>query len=167
MTSAVRYLAQAVLYGLVAVLFGYFSANPPYTHFPSDQAMVRLSFAHGADRRGECRRRTPEELGNLAPNMRTPMVCPRERLPVLVELEIDGAPLYAAELPPSGLNKDGPSRAYQSFSVAPGRHVLIARLRDTARSEGFDYEQSVAVDLAAGQHLVVDFRADIGGFVFR
>ena len=60
MTSPLRYLGQAVLYGLVAILFGYLSANPSYTHFPPDQAMVRLSFTHGADRRGECRQLSAE-----------------------------------------------------------------------------------------------------------
>lgn len=167
MTSVARYLGQAVLYGLVAVLFGYLSANPSYTHFPPDQAMVRLSFAHGADRRGECRRLSAEEIAETPPNMRVAMICPRERLPVLVELELDGALLYSAELPPTGLSGDGPSRAYQSFTVAPGLHTLTARLRDTARADGFDYDAATDVDLAPGQHFVIDFRDDIGGFVFQ
>lgn len=167
MTSAPRYLGQAVLYGLVAALLGYLSANPSYTHFPPDQAMVRLSFAHGADRLGECRRLSAKEIADLAPNMRVPTICPRERLPVHVELELDGALLYSAALAPTGLNSDGPSRAYQSFAVPPGRHTLTARLRDTARAEGFDYDTAIDIELAPGQHFVIDFRADIGGFVFR
>ncbi len=167
MTNVARYLGQGVLYALVAATLGYFSAAPSYTHFPPDQAMVRLSFTHGADRRGPCRQLTAEEMGQLAPNMRVPTVCPRERLPVHVELELDGALLYRAELPPTGLNSDGPSRAYEAFAVPPGRHTLTARLRDTDRSEGFDYDVSTEVDLVPGRHLVIDFRADIGGFVFR
>lgn len=167
MASAARFLGQAVLYGLVAVFLGYFSADPPYVHFPPDQAMIRLSFAHGAERRGECRQLTAEELQRLAPNMRVPTVCPRERLPVFVELELDGELLYRAELPPTGLNSDGPSRAYESFAVQPGRHTLAVRLRDTARTDGFDYDRVAEVELAPRQHLVIDFRADIGGFVFR
>ncbi len=167
MTSALRYLGQAVLYGLVAVLLGFLSANPSYEHFPPDQAMVRLSFAHGADRRGECRQLSDEEMADLPPNMRVPTVCPRERLPVHIELELDGTLLYAAELAPTGLNSDGPSRAYQSFTVPPGRHTLTARLRDTARVDGFDYDTTTEVELVPGQHFVIDFRDDIGGFVFR
>ncbi len=167
MTSAARYLAQIALYVLVAATLGYFSAAPSYTHFPTDQAMVRLSFTHGADPVGPCRQLTTEEIGQLAPNMRVPTVCPRERLPVLVELELDDTLLYRAELPPTGLNSDGPSRAYEAFAVPPGRHTLTARLRDSDRSEGFDYDASTEVDLVPGRHLVIDFRADIGGFVFR
>ncbi len=167
MTRATRLLGQAALYALVAATLGYFSAGPSYTHFPPDQAMVRLSFTHGADRRGPCRQLSADEIGQLAPNMRVPTVCPRERLPVLVELELDGTLLYRAELPPTGLTSDGPSRAYQAFAVAPGRHVLTARLRDSDRGEGFDYDVSNEVDLVPGRHLVIDFRADIGGFIFR
>lgn len=167
MTNAARYLGQAILYALVAATLGYFSASPSYTHFPPDQAMVRLSFTHGADPIGPCRKLTAEEIGQLAPNMRVPTVCPRERLPVLVELELDGALLYRAELPPTGLNGDGPSRAYQAFTVPPGRHTVTARLRDSDRAEGFDYETETEVELAPGRHFVIDFRPDIGGFVFR
>ena len=167
MTNAARYLGQGVLYALVAATLGYFSTAPSYTHFPPDQAMVRLSFTHGADPRGPCRQLTAEEMGQLAPNMRVPTVCPRERLPVHVELELDGVLLYKAALPPTGLNSDGPSRAYEAFAVPPGRHILTARLRDTDRSEGFDYDVSTEVDLVPGRHLVIDFRADIGGFVIR
>ena len=167
MTRALRYLGQAVLYGLVAILFGYLSANPSYTHFPPDQAMVRLSFVHGAERKGECRQLSAEEIADMPPNMRVPAICPRERLPVTVELELDGARLYSAELAPTGLNSDGPSRAYQSFAVEPGPHPLTARLRDSARADGFDYDTATDVDLAPGQHFVIDFRADLGGFVFR
>jgi hypothetical protein len=86
-------------------------------------ALIKLSFAHGAQKE-DCRPRTAEELAKLPPNMRRPMVCARERLPVAVELLLDGAPLYQAVLPPTGLAGDGPSRAYQRFAVPPGQHEL-------------------------------------------
>ena len=41
------------------------------------------------------------------------------------------------------------------------------RLRDSARSESFDYEREVEVDLVPGQNFVVDFRAEAGGFIFK
>jgi hypothetical protein len=126
-------------------------------------ALIKLSFAHGAQKE-DGRRRTDEELANLPPNMRRPMVCSRERLPVAVELLIDGAPLYQAVLPPTGLAGDGPSRTYQRFAVAPGRHELSARLRDTDRAEGFDFERTAVVELAPAQSLAIDFRAEMGGF---
>jgi len=158
---------QAVFYLAVAALLGYFSVRPAYVHFPPDEAQVTLSFAHGAKRKGECRRLSAEEIAALAPNMRRPLDCPRERLPVFVGLELDGKLVYEAELAPTGLAGDGPSRAYQSFKVASGRHRLVAKLRDSAREAGYDYESAREVELAPGQRLVVDFHADTGGFNFK
>jgi hypothetical protein len=166
MARPLAYVGQGAAYLLLALGIGYFSDRPAYTHFPPEMALIKLSFAHGA-KKEECRRRTPEELASLPPNMRRPLACSRERLPVTVELLLDGAPLYRAVLPPTGLAGDGPSRAYQRFAVPAGRHELVARLRDTGRSEGFDYERTAVLELAPAQSLAIDFRAEMGGFVLR
>jgi len=167
MAEALRYVGQAAVYGLIALALGYFSDSPAYTHFPPDRALVKLSLVHAGAPAGECRRRTADELAELAPNMRKALDCPRGRLPLLVELSLDGALLYRESLPPTGLSGDGPSRTYQRFTVAPGRHVLAARLRDSARTDGYDYEREAEVELAPRQSLAIDFQAETGGFVFR
>lgn len=166
MASLLRYLGQAAVYGLFAIGVAYCSQSPDFTHFPPDMAMIKLGFSHGADRVEPCRQRTPEELQALPPNMRRPQECSRERLPVVVELQLDGELLYRDSLPPTGLAKDGPSRIYQRFAVPPGRHELVARLRDSRREEGFDYEERAVVDLAPQQSLAIDFRPETGGFIF-
>jgi hypothetical protein len=167
MSAGLRYGGQTVVYGLICLLIGYFANAPTYTRVPADLALLKLSFAHGARSRGECRRLSREELENLAPNMRKPVVCPRERLPVAVELEVDGRVLYAATLPPTGLSGDGPSRAYERFVLPAGRHRVVARLRDSARAEGFDYVSDREIELAPGQSLAIDFAAVSGGFRFE
>ena len=48
-----------------------------------------------------------------------------------------------------------------------GRHELIARLRDSDRRDGFDYERTAMVELAPAQSVAIDFRPEMGGFVFR
>jgi hypothetical protein len=68
---------------------------------------------------------------------------------------------------PSGFADDGPATVYQRFVVPPGRHELTARLRDSRRTEGFDYEARAEVELAAQQNFVVDFQARAGGFIFK
>ena len=166
MLRPLQVLGQGVVYLVIALLFGLFSDWPRFTYFPADQAQIMLSFAHGAQRKGECRRLTAEEISELAPNMRRPMVCPRERLPVVIEVIVDDKPLYRASLPPSGLSGDGPSQVHRGFVVAPGTHRLTVRLRDSARTDGFDYERSETITLRARQNFVIDFRADTGGFVF-
>lgn len=166
MASIFQYLGQAIAYTLFAVVLGYFATKPAYTYFPPDKAQIKLSFGHAADHETECRRLTQEELNQLAPNMRRPMDCPRGRLPVLIELELDGELLYSAELPPSGIAGDGVSTAYKTFAVEPGQHQLVARLRDSSRSEGFDHEKSSVITLSPQQNFVIDFHPSRGGFLF-
>ena len=166
MRKLVQLGGQALAYALFAVAVGYFATRPAYTHFDPDQALIKLSFSHAGQRKGECRRLTPEELARLAPNMRRPLDCPRERVPLRVELLLDGEALFRADLPPSGLAGDGASTVYRKFPVAPGRHRLTARLRDSPRTEGFDYESEREVMLEPRQNFVVDFKAASGGFIF-
>jgi hypothetical protein len=87
--------------------------------------------------------------------------------PGLCRLEIDGRPVYRANLPPSGIASEGPSRVYERFVLPEGDHDLAVRMRDTGRSEGFDHESTRHIALASEQMLVIDFRAETGGFVFR
>ena len=164
-TKTLRYAGQAAVYALLALAIGGLSSAPSFTYFPAGNALVRLSFAHSAKPRGECHRRTAEELAALPANMRRPFDCPRERLPVHVVLELDGATIFEASLAPTGLWGDGPSMVYRRFEVPAGSHRFVARLRDSARETGYDYEAEEMVDLASGQSFVIDFGA--GGFVFK
>ena len=61
---------------------------------------------------------------------------------------------------------DGPSTVYASFRVPAGMHQLTARLSDSGRTTGFDYESSTTVTLSPGQNYVIDFRGTEGGFQF-
>ena len=167
MVKIVQTLGQAVFYVAAAVLVGYFASLPLYEQFPEGQAQIKLSFAHGAARTKECRRLTAQEIAKLPANERRPNTCSRERIDMKVQLLVDDASLLEAELKPTGLSGDGPARVYHKFTVPPGKHVITARLRDSRRSSGYDYETRREVTLLAGQNLAVDFKADAGGFIFR
>lgn len=166
MPKIAAYLGQFVVYAAIAATFGYFANGPAYSPFPEDKAQIVLSFSHGASPKGGCRKLTAEEIAALPANMRRPEICPRERLPVDVELQLNGNLLFAASLPPSGLSGDGRSQVYRRFEVEPGSHRLLARLRDSEREEGFDYRREAVIDLSPGENLVVDFRSELGGFLF-
>ncbi|MGB5718703.1 MAG: hypothetical protein WBN81_16600 [Gammaproteobacteria bacterium] len=166
MAKLSQYIGQAVAYALFAMVIGYFATQPSYTYLEPGKAQIKLSFGHAGAHTTDCRRLSQEELNQLAPNMRRPLDCPRGRLPVLIELELDGELLYRGELPPSGLAGDGVSTAYQKFAVDPGQHQLVARLRDSNRSEGFDYEKASGITLSPQQNFVVDFHPSRGGFQF-
>ena len=166
MIRALRYVGQAAVLAAFVAVVGFFSSNPSFRHFPEGEALLKVSFSHGGDRKVECRRRTREELAELAANMRSALDCPRERVELRFEIDLDGVPLYQAELPPTGLAGDGPSRVYERFALPAGRHVLDLRLRDSRRSEGFDHVAREAVEFAAGQSVAVDFRGG-EGFIIR
>lgn len=166
MPRVTRYIAQFIAYALFALVVGYFATQPAYTHLDPDRALIKLSFSHAGEHSQECRRLTQEELNLLPPNMRRPMDCQRGRLSLLIELELDGEILYRDELPPSGLSGDGASTAYRKFPVSAGVHHLVARLRDTRRDDGFDYEQAAEITLTPQQNFVIDFRPELGGFLF-
>lgn len=156
---------QILAYAVFAAVLGYFATAPAYVHLDPEKALIKLSFSHAGKRKTECRRLSPEEIAKLAPNMRQALDCPRERVPLLVELFLDDELLYRDFLRPSGLARDGTSTAYQQFSAEPGSHHLVVRLRDTRRSEGFDWEFESDLHLVPQQNFVVDFRAEAGGFM--
>ena len=162
----VSYPLQAVCYAAFIAVVGYFATSPPYLHLPPGEALVKLSFQHAGERKEACRERTPEELAKLAPNMRAPTVCARERANVEVEIEMDGKPLFAIVAPPSGLSKDGASTVYRRVAVPAGTHRVVARMKDTAGGD-FGYVAERTIDLAPGRILLIDFDRKDGGWVFR
>jgi hypothetical protein len=165
-----RYLRIAGQFLVITALFvavAAFSNWPVYRGIPRDSAIVMLTFVHGADRKGECRRLTPEEIQKLPPNMRRVQECPRGRRPIYVELDLEGKTVFQANLPPTGIAGDGPSKVYKRFVVPAGSHDIAVRMRDTPRTEGFDHERRAVVTLVADQMFVVDFRTESGEFVFR
>ncbi len=143
------------------------SSRPFYREIPEDSAQIKMSFSHGAARKEACRRLSYEEILKLKPSERRPNTCARERTAIHIQLLVDDRIVYDAVLQPTGLFGDGPARAYQKFVVPAGRRTVEARMRDSTRTEGFDYENRVALDLKPLQSLAIDFRADAGGFVFR
>lgn len=167
MMATMKWIGQAVVYGGMALWLGYFANQPVYTHLAPDLALIKLSVIHSAQRKGECRRRTREELEALAPNMRTPFDCPRERLPIHIEVLLDGETIYDRTLQPAGLFRGSQTRAYERLPAAAGPHSLVVRMVDSNRTEGYDYERQGNITLTPGENFVIDFRAEMGGFQFE
>ena len=164
--TAGRLAGQVLAYGLFAGGVAYLSASPVYEHLPPGQALLRLSISHPGQLVGECRRLTTQEVARLPPNMRQIEICPRERSPLRVRVELDGAPLYDEVLEPKGLTRDGAASAYRTFPVSAGAHRIRALIRDTVRIQGFNYERAAEVELRPGQVLTIDFSAAKGGVLF-
>ena len=167
MPAPFRYLGQGLVYAAIAVLFGTFATWPAYRHSAPDTAKLTLSLAHSGSHAANCRRLTAKEIAALPPQERRPSNCARERLPVVVEIVLNGETIVSRSIAPSGLFGDGPSQVYENFEIPPGPHTLAARLRDSARAEGFDYVREAEVEIAPGERFVIEFRAETGGFQFR
>lgn len=167
MPRAWSFIGQAVVFAAVAAFVGYFSAHPLYRQVPAGEAQIKLALQQGGERVADCRRFSAEELAKLPTTQRRPNNCSRERLPLVIELSFDGRPIYEDVLQPTGLSRDGASRTYQKFLVPAGQHVIEAKLRDSKRSSGFDYEKRVEAELKSWQNLAIDFNAEKGGFLFR
>lgn len=160
-------VGQVLFYGLFAVIIGYFSTAPKYTHLEPDTSLIKLSFSYHGEPVGECHERTPEELAKLAPNMRKLTVCPRERSPIKVKIDLDGKQLFEGVAPPAGLSKDGTSTIYKRFEVPSGEHMLSVRMNDNARIKDYNLVREEKVLLKPAQILVIDLRRDHGGIFFE
>jgi len=163
--KGLRFAAQLALYAPLMALLAYFSTEPRFSVVEPGEALVRVSFIHATERRQACRERSAEELAKLPPNMRAAQDCPRERAPLLVELELDGKLVLRREVQPSGLHRDGNVAVYQRLALPAGRHRIVARLRDRAEGE-FNYVKDETLELADGRVLIIDFNAARGGFAF-
>lgn len=163
--KAIRFLAQLALYAPLMAILGYFSTEPRFSAVSPDEALVRVSFIHSTQRKQACRERSAEELAKLAPNMRAALDCPRERSPLLVEIELDGKVVLRREVEPSGLRRDGNVAVYERMALPAGRHRIVARLRDRPEGE-FNYVREEALELSGGRSIIIDFNAARGGFAF-
>ena len=166
MKRALQIAAQLALYVPLMALIGTFSTEPRFSTLGPDEALLRLSFIHAAERKEPCRERSAEELAKLAPNMRAALDCPRERAMLLVELEVDGQLALRREVPPAGVQRDGNATVYHRLPLAAGRHRIVARLRDRP-GEDFNFVGETTLELAPGAALLIDFSKAKGGFLFR
>lgn len=164
--KALRFAAQLLLYVPLMVLIGYFSTRPTFSVIAPGEALLRLSFTHAAERVHACRKRSPEELAKLPPNMRTPLDCPRERVPVRVSLQLDGREIFARTVPPAGLHHDGDATVYFRTPVPAGQHRIVVRMGDRP-GDDFEYSKDATIDFAPGSAWVIDFDGARGGFVLR
>jgi hypothetical protein len=161
------WLGQVLLYGLFALAIGVFSQWPTYRHLGPEEALVKVSFTRVGKPVGECRTLGAEELAKLPPNMRQATVCPRERSPVTVEVDLDGHTVLRRTAVPGGVARDGASALYERIVVPAGEHRFAVRLSDDARARRAPYLREATVKLAPGQVLVIDFDAGKGGITMN
>ncbi|MDH3343196.1 MAG: hypothetical protein OEY06_03750 [Gammaproteobacteria bacterium] len=161
-----RYFLQAVNYSIFMWLIWFLSTSPSYRQLADDEAVLTISFAHAGEIREPCHKRTQKELMKLSPNMRAPMDCTRERSPIIIEVLLDGAPMYTHTAEAPGLFKDSGVDIYHSVKVSAGRHNLAIKMDDSVLKEGFNHSFNQDIDINPAQILLIGF--EFGqGFVIK
>ena len=157
-------LLQAVNYTAFMAMVWYFSFSPPYRQLAENNAVLTLAFGHAAKRVSECNILSQEELLKLAPNMRKPMDCPRERSPVSIELRLDGEIAVQDVIEAPGLYQDQSIDVYRNIKVPHGEHRLAVWMNDDVNVDGPTYHFEQTVNLRPAQRLVLTFDASKEGF---
>ena len=158
---------EVLAWAAFAAVVGLLSAWPRYNLVDPGNAIVTVTFAHAAERVGECKVLTQDELNELPPNMRTLSDCPRERHVVRFTLRSGDRVLYEDRLSPSGIWSDGKANIYQRVVVPAGRHELFVGMNDSGGESAYDYETRESIDIAPGRNVVVSFDTELGQFTFR
>ncbi len=158
---------QLALYGLFALVIGVFSQWPRVHPLEPDLALIKLSFTRVGKPVGDCRKPSAEEQARLPPNMRAPEICPRERSPITVQVDVDGKRVLQRVAAATGLSKDGAAAVYARFVVPAGERRIAVSLSDDVRARDKPYHREASVTLAPGQVLVIDFDAEKGGITLQ
>jgi hypothetical protein len=151
---------QIVLWGVVLAGLGWFSRLPAIEVTAAGQTEIKLVVRYSGKRLGECREMSTADLENLPPNMRTPVVCPREKSRLYAELMIDDVIHVQETVTPSGLHNDGVLSAFHRIAVDTGNARLQLRIRDDERVEGFTHVMDETIPLSPDKVLTIHFTDD-------
>lgn len=161
-----RYTLQAINYSVFMGMIWYLSTSPSYRQLAEHEAIITISFSHVGEIIDPCRKRTQEELMALPPNMRAPMDCSRERSPVIIEVLLDGLPMFSQTAEAPGLYKDGGVDIYHSVKVLAGSHHISIKMDDSVLKEGFNHSFNQDVEINPAQILLVGFDVT-RGFIIK
>lgn len=147
-----KMLPLAALVLLVPILLiWYFSDSPAYSLIKEDEAMLLFTMSHRGERLEACIEPTIEDIkaGRLSE-------CKRERVPVIVGLDIDGASVMSKTYAAKGIRRDGPSYAYEKLRVQPGSHRITIRIQDS-QEDRFDHSFDQTLEFEPGRVVIIDF----------
>ncbi len=99
---------------------------------------------------------TSQEIKELLERGEEMPDCPRERVPLYVELKIDGETVLDKRYSPSGLFHDGPAYVYEKLTVPEGTHEIQLRMRDSRR-EVYNYTFTREMEFEPAEAAVIDF----------
>ncbi len=150
-----RWLVTAALVlGLGAVIVGL--SETPYPIVTHEKAELVVSFKH-AGRVVEKTRNTVADQKDLLPHMRRARAMERIRLPVRLQVFIDGKKLVDRSYEPGGLFKDGQSIAIEKLVLDEGEHTVSIRLDDSADPNVWNWQETRTLTFEKNRRRVILF----------
>jgi hypothetical protein len=165
LAKPLRVVVQVLAFAALLLPIAWLTTTPRYQPPASQAATIKLSLRHSGKLVGQCRQLSAEEPAQLPANMRAPQVCPRERSPVRVQLQVNGNLALDVSLQAKGLHKDGMAAFYRRITVPSGHVAIEVRMSDDASSQEFAYRTVYTDEVSPGRVLAIDFDARKGQFV--
>lgn len=149
--------AAAIMFFMIAPVLYISSAS--YSFYSPKQAALKVAFKHIGRRIADCSeadliktegeryRKLLKDTRQVQMNIAKLANCPRERHPVVVEIEMDGRSILKKAYSPTGFKKDMASYIYEEFLIEPGKHTLSARLYDKGLDAGPAYTLEDKMDI--------------------
>lgn len=155
MKPPVRIQVQLLAWSLLGLLIAAFADGPSFNPLPAGHGRLTLAVAHLSERIEPCRQLSERERMELPPTRRVTEVCERARVPVKIELIVNGRTLLARAFEPSGLHDDGRVYLVEAWPLPAGHYraelTLTGRTEETSRHEVFEFflppETNAVVDI--------------------
>ena len=134
-------------------------SDASYSFYKPGEAALKVAFKHIGRRIADCSeadlirtegeryRKLLKDTRQVQMNIAKLANCPRERYPVVVEIDLDGRNILKKAYSPTGFKKDMASYVYEEFLIEPGTHTLSARLYDRGLDGGPNYTLEEKVDI--------------------
>lgn len=145
------------------VLIYHLSTSPAYTYSAKDDAMLIVSFKKLPAKAEECNeeelKANDEYLKKRRKHMqRTRRVCgSRERVPMDVNLWINGENAFAQRHFPAGFYTDGYIYVYKQFKLKSGSYKVKVTAREQKEGGGRSYVFEDTIEFNDRRVVVVDF----------
>lgn len=170
-----RLSIPAILILMAPVAFVYqFSTSPAFTYHDEDEARLIVSFKKMTDRLTTCTDEEREAREEAAKSrrkhmQRMPKTCgSREKLPVDVEVILDGKTAFSKKHHPVGLHGDGFVYVYKRFDLAKGKtHVKVSVKEYREDGSGASLAFDEDVDFAPREVKVLEIHPEGGHLYFR
>lgn len=145
------------------VLIHQLSASPAHTYSAADEALLIVSFKKITSRAKECGEQElkaykKHEKQRRKHMQRTRKACgSRERVPVDVDVWIDGRKAFAKRHFPSGYHMDGYAYVYKRFRLKSGPHKVKVTAREQKDGGGRSYIFNDTIEFNSRRVVVVEF----------